>query len=772
MAVRGAPAIAISAALALAVDLTTNKKNGAEFSSAPDAAAYVYQSLDYLVTARPTAVNLADACAKLRACTEAAAAAPGASSASLCTAVVELCEHMLEQDVADCRAIGTHGAEAIMRATIQRTGGKRVRVLTHCNTGSLACAAYGTALGVIRRLFEEDLLEHAYCTETRPYNQGARLTAYELVYEGIPSTLICDSAACYLMSQGLVDAVIVGADRVTANGDTANKIGTYSLATAAKAHGIPFFVAAPTTSMDPALPTGDLIHIEMRPDSEITHNPQTGKRAVVDGIGIWNPSFDVTPGKLITGVISEKGLVPRDAASGDHCVRTFLDGLGLVRPDQKSVSVVAGARAGYEELNEESVKHYVASRPLIAHRVGSPDSTATWTVKEVGDGNINFVYIVEGPLGAVCVKQGRPYIRCVGESWPLTQERVRFEAECMRLFFGYCPEHIPEIYFYDERMSTVVMRFIEPPALILRKGLCAGASYPKLAEQVGYYLAASLYNTSLLALGTDKFRALQSQYVNTEMCRLTEQVVFTEPYFAASNNHWTTPQLDALVREHVMGDAALKAQVAELKRTFCERAEALLHGDLHTGSIMVTQDQMFVLDAEFAFVGPMGFDIGAFLGNLLLAYFAADGRATPLEPRTAQRAFLLEAVAATWVTFERHVRTLFAEAKATRGDAAREEVFGQDAAATEKFLANFLRGVFEDALGFAGCKMIRRIVGIAHVEDLEGIEDAEARAVCETRAILMARKLVLERKGGFASIQDVVKAAQEARMDGKRPLMA
>lgn len=303
----------------------------------------------------------------------------------------------------------------------------------------------------------------------------------------------------------------------------------------AKAHGVPFFVAAPTTSMDPTLPSGDLIHIELRPESEITHNPQTGagcgcgrsawgpasreppllasgKRVVVEGIEVWNPSFDVTPGKLIHGVISERGMVTKDRASGDFLVRSFLEGQGLLRADQREVAAGAvaqlGAARGYQELSEASVKGYLSARPLLAAHVGPAGSEGSWSVREVGDGNINYVYIVEGPSGAVAVKQGRPYIRCVGESWPLTQERVRFEAECLRMLRSHCPQHVPEVFHYDERMSLVVMRFIEPPHIILRKGLVAGRVYPALASHVGEYLASTMYHTSLAALGTDKFREM------------------------------------------------------------------------------------------------------------------------------------------------------------------------------------------------------------------------------------------------------------------------
>ena len=175
------------------------------------------------------------------------------------------------------------------------------------NTGSLATAGYGTALGVVRKLHELEKLEHCFCTETRPYNQGSRLTAYELTYEKIPSTLICDNMAACLMSRHDIGAIVVGADRVVSNGDTANKIGTYQLAILASYFNVPFYVAVPSTTVDFTMLTGDEIIIEERSHVEITHT--NGVRIAADGINCWNPSFDVTPGKLITGgLITEHGV--------------------------------------------------------------------------------------------------------------------------------------------------------------------------------------------------------------------------------------------------------------------------------------------------------------------------------------------------------------------------------------------------------------------------------------------------------------------------------
>ncbi|XP_053245960.1 methylthioribose-1-phosphate isomerase [Podarcis raffonei] len=309
MKVRGAPAIAIVGCLSLAVELHT--KGNAE-QTVGSLEKFVADSLRYLESARPTAVNMARAAQELGhfVCQE--AKREGSTVESLQESVISWAEAMLDKDLKDNRSIGEHGA----RHLLQHVGKDKVTVITHCNTGSLATAGYGTALGVIRSLHAMGRLEKVYCTETRPYNQGARLTAYELKYEEIPACLITDSMVAALMKQLVGTAVIVGADRVVANGDTANKIGTYQLAIAAKYHGIPFYVAAPSTSCDLTLEHGGKIVIEERPSEEVTHI--NGVRVAAPGIDVWNPAFDVTPHELITGgIITEFGVfAPAELKAG------------------------------------------------------------------------------------------------------------------------------------------------------------------------------------------------------------------------------------------------------------------------------------------------------------------------------------------------------------------------------------------------------------------------------------------------------------------------
>ncbi|XP_019181872.1 PREDICTED: methylthioribose-1-phosphate isomerase [Ipomoea nil] len=306
MVVRGAPAIAIAAALSLAVEASNLETfNG----TAQDAVSFLSQKLEYLVSSRPTAVNLSDAATKLNeVITKEASTASEAKT--IFEAYIMAAEIMLEDDVASNKAIGSHGASLLQN---QLVGSKKISILTHCNTGSLATAGYGTALGVIRAVNTAGFLERAYCTETRPFNQGSRLTAFELVTENIPATLIADSAAAALMKAGRVNAVIVGADRIAANGDTANKIGTYSLAVCAMHHGVPFYVAAPLTSVDLSLSSGQQIVIEERSPKELLHtHGGLGEQIAASGISVWNPAFDVTPASLISGIITEKGVISKD----------------------------------------------------------------------------------------------------------------------------------------------------------------------------------------------------------------------------------------------------------------------------------------------------------------------------------------------------------------------------------------------------------------------------------------------------------------------------
>ena len=292
MVVRGAPAIGVSAAYGIALGAQgTTAKTALEF--APE----FEQICKRLAGTRPTAVNLFWAIDRMKALFLKLLSA-GAPLIQIQEKILAEAHAMYEEDIAACKTMGKFGGELL-----PEEGG----VLTHCNAGALATCGYGTALGVIRAAVEQGKRIHVYADETRPFLQGARLTAWELMADGIPSTVICDNMAASLMRAGKINAVVVGADRIAANGDTANKIGTYNVGILAKEHGIPFYVAAPWSTIDLATPTGDAIPIEERPQVEVTHH--AGKQLTPHGVGICNPAFDVTPAKYVTAIITERGVL-------------------------------------------------------------------------------------------------------------------------------------------------------------------------------------------------------------------------------------------------------------------------------------------------------------------------------------------------------------------------------------------------------------------------------------------------------------------------------
>ncbi|MBF0342344.1 MAG: S-methyl-5-thioribose-1-phosphate isomerase, partial [Magnetococcales bacterium] len=293
MVVRGAPAIGCAAAFGVAVEAFRLARNGPP-TDWPGAMA---EGLERLRASRPTAVNLVWALERLRPLLD-------GDPVGLPERLLAEAETIRLEDIASCRAMGAAGAAILPDSP----AGRPLTILTHCNAGALATAGYGTALGVIRAARERFGDVRVLATETRPYLQGARLTAWELLRDGFAVTLMTDSMTGHAMSRGMVDAVVVGADRVAVNGDVANKIGTYMHAVLARRHGIPFFVAAPLSTIDLNTPSGAQIPIEERDSAEVTH--WAGLPVAAQGVGVFNPAFDVTPAALVSALITERGVIP------------------------------------------------------------------------------------------------------------------------------------------------------------------------------------------------------------------------------------------------------------------------------------------------------------------------------------------------------------------------------------------------------------------------------------------------------------------------------
>ena len=410
---------------------------------------------------------------------------------------------------------------------------------------------------------------------------------------------------------------------------------------------------------------------------------------------------------------------------------------------------------GYRALDESSLPAYLAGLPPIVSRLGG--RAEEWTVNEVGDGNLNLVFIVEGPSGAICVKQALPYVRLVGESWPLPLDRAFFEYRASVIQAGHVGALVPEILHYDAGLYLIVMERLSPH-IIMRQGTIRAVIYPQFAGHITDYLARSLFFTSDLAMKAGDKKAMVATFcANTELCRITEDLIFTDPYRIAELNRWTSPGLDAEAAA-IRGDEGLKRAVSVLKMKFMTETQALLHGDLHTGSIMITQQDTRVIDPEFAFFGPMGFDVGKLIGNLLLAYFSQRGHEHQPGERDAYRRWLLETAETVWNGFAQKFTALW-NAHGT-GDAFPASLFEGEAGRLSlgKAQHGFMRQLFEDALGYAGCSMIRRTLGLAHNIDMEQIEDHGRRAACERRNLTLSRVLI-RNAASIASIEAVTARA-------------
>jgi len=418
-----------------------------------------------------------------------------------------------------------------------------------------------------------------------------------------------------------------------------------------------------------------------------------------------------------------------------------------------------GTPSGYRILNETDLRDYLAGIAAVAAQLGGPADR--WSITEVGDGNLNLVFIVKGTSGGLAVKQALPYVRLVGESWPLPLSRAHFEHLALTHQGRLAPGLVPAIIHHDPALALTAMELLEPH-IIMRKGLVAGAIYPAFVDHITTFMARTLFFSSDLALSAAaKKEAIASFAGNHALCKITEDLIFTDPYRSAEQNRWTSPWLDATAAD-IRADLDLHVAVSRLKLQFLSRAEALIHGDLHTGSIMVTETETKVIDPEFAFYGPMGFDVGAVLANLLMAYFASVGHERSPGEREAFESWVLSTVDQVWSGFAGKFLELWRSE--STGDAYPLSLFPGEAGAArlEAERQAYMARLFQDAVGFTAAKIIRRILGLAHNIDFELIADERRRASCEARALRLARTLMVE-TASFTTIEAVTRAARELR---------
>lgn len=357
------------------------------------------------------------------------------------------------------------------------------------------------------------------------------------------------------------------------------------------------------------------------------------------------------------------------------------------------------------------------------------DPQALVSADEIGDGNLNLVFKIRDRDGVsrVIVKQALPYVRCVGESWPLTLDRARIEAETLLIHGGFCPRHTVKVLHHDPELAVMVQEDLSDHH-IWRNELIKGHYYPLAAGQLAEYLAQTLFHTSDFYQTAQEKKAEVSRFTNPELCQITEDLFFTDPYIDHERNQFDEallPQVRAL-----RDDAALRLAVALLKHRFLSKAEALLHGDIHSGSIFVAEGKLKAIDAEFGFYGPIGFDVGSALGNLLLNYCGLPGLLGPRDA-AAGREQRLQDVRELWLIF------------ADRFLALCHQQTREIALAVPGYAEQFLQQVWTDAIGYCGSELIRRTIGLAHVADLDSISDAEMRTECQRSALNLGRALIV-----------------------------
>ena len=388
----------------------------------------------------------------------------------------------------------------------------------------------------------------------------------------------------------------------------------------------------------------------------------------------------------------------------------------------------------YKVLDKNSVIDYLFEIEEVMDFFDEDDFDAN----EIGDGNLNFVYIVksiQNPKKALIVKQAVPYLRCVGEEFPLSRERMTYEIRALTKYKKIASSFVPKLYHVSEDMSVVVMQYLDTHN-ILRYDLIDKKKFPNFSDHISTYLAKTLFYTSSLYLQSDEKRELIKQFNdNTELCKLTEDFVFTSAFMESdtndSENVKDNPQATKL-----FNDMEFKKKVLDLKYKFMTQSDALIHGDLHTGSIMLNSDETYVIDPEFAFVGPFGFDIGALLANMVNNYIHHHVVSGDQE----YKEWLLKTIYEILEMFDEK----FFELWDLQKDSALITDGYIDDSTLEQYKSQFLKSILRDSVGFAGCKIARRVFGVAGVEDIRGIKDKELRSKAEALALEIAREFVLK----------------------------
>ncbi len=384
--------------------------------------------------------------------------------------------------------------------------------------------------------------------------------------------------------------------------------------------------------------------------------------------------------------------------------------------------------ANYTAFNAEHAVDYIEKLTKTELSARFP-ADAQLRAYEFGDGNLNLVFrIADQHNNSVILKQALPYARCVGESWPLSLDRARIEADVLLNHGKLCPQHTVAILHHNAELALTVLEDLGA-LQILRGAQIKAEQFPLLASHVALYLSRTGFYNSDFYLSAEDKKAKVSQFINPDLCKITEDLFFTDPYIEHERNNFPVElneQVNSLRNNH-----ALKLAVAKLKAKFLSCPQTLLHGDMHSGSIFVDSNSTKMIDPEFGFFGPVGFDIGSFMGNLLLNYCAQNGRIAEQAKRRQYQTHLLTCLQDCYSQFEQHWLHL---ASCHTTDIS---------FASRAFAEAYLQEVLRDAIGYCGAELIRRTIGLAHVADIDGIEDQQTRLTVQQQTLILGEQLIL-----------------------------
>lgn len=399
----------------------------------------------------------------------------------------------------------------------------------------------------------------------------------------------------------------------------------------------------------------------------------------------------------------------------------------------------------YQVLNTESLVSYIKKTPSLWNYFDKKEIS----IQEIGDGNLNFIFLVTScvnPKQQLIIKQAIPYLRCVGENFSLSKERIHYEIAAFQQYLKHTPQLIPKIFHIDENMCLFAMQYFESH-MIMRQGMIKSTVYPKFADHISTFLSENLFKTSSLYLNSYEKSQLIAQFNSNELRQLTEDFVFTFPYMDNPTNK-IRPKMRALV-ENVWRDIEFKQRMLQLKDLFMNKADALLHGDLHTGSILINQEETIVIDPEFAYMGPFGFDLGAILANLIMSWIS---HMVLNSAKSDYSNWILNLIEELWQRFEQKFLSLWDQ----RPDTALVNHGFFLAHELSQYKQKFMLNLLQETIGFTGCKIARRQWGVAGVADIRGIQNEEVAIQAETIAISIARHFVVHYRN-FKKIQDMIK---------------